>query len=259
MLQPSVMLQEPSTLRAKILRRYELIRAPIPPGARRPALRRLLGELGEIAEPLRRIGKPGMDVSPAADPKVVILLPGFGTHPIRMRYMARQLERAGHKVKRWGLGFNLGASEELFAHLSQRVEGVHQRYGKPVTLVGWSLGGVYARELAKLHPEIVSKVVTMGSPFSGSPYDNNAWRIYHLVAGHSVERPPVVVDVAAKPPVETVAIWSPADGIVAPRASRGLPGERDREVSVRCNHVGFPNSYDCIRAVLRELDSAPNL
>ncbi len=250
----SRMLEEANALRDKLVRRYELIRAPVPPGARQPALRRLIGELSEVAEPLRRLGKPPIQVERATAPKIVILLPGFGTHPVRMRYMAKQLERAGHKVKRWGLGFNLGASEELFAQLSERVTSVHERYGRPVVLVGWSLGGVYARELAKLHPEMVAKVITMGSPFSGSPYDNNAWRVYHLVAGHSVEDPPVVSDVAAKPPVETVAIWSPLDGIVAPRASRGLPSERDREVSVRCNHVGFPNSPDCIRAVLGELD-----
>lgn len=240
--------------RERIARRYELIRAPRPPGARRPPLRWLVAELGELAEPLRRIGKPPLEVPRARSPKIAILLPGFGTHPFRMRYMARQLERAGHKAKRWGLGFNLGASEALFEHLSDRVLAVHERYGKPVVLIGWSLGGVYARELAKRHPDIVLKVITMGSPFSGSPYDNNAWRIYHLVAGHSVEEPPVAVDTAAKPPVETVALWSPRDGIVSPRSSCGRPGERDRAVAIRCTHVGFPNAPDCIRAILGELD-----
>lgn len=240
--------------RAELARRYELIRAPQPPGARRPALRWLLGELGELAEPLRRLGQPPLDIPPARARKIVILLPGFGTHPLRMKYMARQLERAGHKAKRWGLGFNLGASHELFESLSARVLEVHARYGSKVVLVGWSLGGVYARELAKRHPDIVAKVITMGSPFSGSPYDNNAWRIYHLIAGHSVEEPPVAVDTAAKPPVETIALWSPRDGIVSPRASCGRPGERDRAVAIRCTHVGFPNAPDCIRAVLGELD-----
>ena len=244
-----------ATLRERIARRYELIRAPRPPDAHKPPLRWLVGELGELAEPLRRIGKPPLDVAPARSPKIVILLPGFGTHPFRMRYMARQLERAGHTAKRWGLGFNLGASPELFEHLSNRVLAVHERYGQPVALVGWSLGGVYARELAKRHPEIVSKVITMGSPFSGSPYDNNAWRIYHLIAGHSVEEPPVQVDTATKPPVETVALWSPRDGIVSPRSSCGRPGERDRAVAIRCTHVGFPNAPDCIHTVLRELDA----
>ena len=69
------------------------------------------------------------------------------------------------------------------------------------------------------------------------------------------EEPPVEVDTAAKPPVETVALWSPRDGIVSPRASCGRPGERDRAVAIRCSHVGFPNAPDCIRTVLKELDA----
>jgi len=220
-----------------------------------PPLRHLLGELGELADPVRRAIQPPLDIAEARHKRVVILLPGFGTHPFRMRYMARQLERAGHTVKSWGRGFNLGPTPELFDALSKRVLAVRERHGQKVVLVGWSLGGVFARELAKRNPEAVAKVITMGSPFSGTPYDNNAWPIYHLITGHSVEQPPVEADIAAKPPVETVALWSPRDGIVAPRASRGLPGERDRAIAVRCSHVGFPNSAECIRIVLAELDS----
>ena len=243
------------SLRAMIARRFELLGRPRPHDARSPALRFLLSEFAELAEPVVRALKPPLHIPEARRKRVVILLPGFGTHPFRMRYMARQLERAGHKVKRWGMGFNLGPSAELFDILSRRVLAVRERYGQPVVLVGWSLGGVYARELAKRHPEAVAKVITMGSPFSGSPYDNNAWRIYHLVTGLSVEEPPVECDLTAKPPVETIAIWSPSDGIVAPRAACGRKGERDRAVAIRCNHVGFPNSPDCIQAVLRELDA----
>jgi pimeloyl-ACP methyl ester carboxylesterase len=239
----------------EVARRVALARRPQPEGARNPRLKFLVGELGELGEPLRRALQPPLAIARARTPRVVVLLPGFGTSPWRMRYMARQLERAGHKAKRWGMGFNLGVSPELFENLSKRVLAVHRRYGQPVVLVGWSLGGVIARELAKHHPEAIAKVVTMGSPFSGSPYDNNAWRIYHLVAGHPVDEPPVEAELAVKPPVETVAIWSPRDGVVAPRASCGRPGERDRAIAVRCNHVGFPNSPECIRAVLAELDA----
>ncbi|MXO59418.1 alpha/beta fold hydrolase [Altererythrobacter salegens] len=244
------------TLRDMIERRVELLGREAPEDARSPALKRLFGEIAELAEPVRRAFQPPLEVSPARHRRVVILLPGFGTHPVRMRYMARQLERAGHKVKRWGLGFNLGVSPDMFEALAERVLSVRDRYGQPVVLVGWSLGGVIARELAKRHPDAVAKVITMGSPFSGTPYDNNAWRIYHLITGHAVDRPPVEAQLSVKPPVETVALWSPRDGIVSPRASCGKPGERDRAIAIRCNHVGFPNAPECIRTVLRELDDA---
>jgi pimeloyl-ACP methyl ester carboxylesterase len=170
--------------------------------------------------------------------------------------MAHQLERAGHKAKRWGMGFNLGPSAELFDKLSDRVLAVRERYGQPVVMIGWSLGGLYAREIAKRHPDAVSKVITMGSPFSGTPYDNNVWRIYHLVTGHAVDEPPVEADLPAKPPVETIALWSPRDGIVSPRASCGRAEERDRAIALRCTHVGFPNSPECILTVLKELDAS---
>lgn len=237
-----------------LARRVALAGLKAPAEARRPGWRRLLGELSAPFEPVARHFREPLIIPPTANPRVVMLLPGFGTHPFRMRYMARQLERAGHTVKRWGLGFNLGPTEANFALLERRVRQIRERYGQDVVLVGWSLGGIFAREIAKRHPDLVAKVVTMGSPFSGSPYDNNAWRVYHLVTGHSVEHPPIEAHLAAKPPVETVALWSPRDGIVAPRASCGKPGERDRAVALRCTHIGFANSPEAIRAVAQELE-----
>lgn len=221
----------------------------------RPPLRRLIAEFGYVAEPLRRLTR--RDAFPAAvSPRTVVLLPGFATHPVRMRTMARRLEEAGHRVKRWGPGFNWGASDERLATVEARVVDLAQRHGEPVVLVGWSLGGLFAREVAKRRPEAVAKVVTMGSPFSYSPRANNVWRAYHLVAGHRVDEPPVELDLAAKPPVETVALWSARDGIVHPRAARGAPGERDRAVAVRCTHMGFAFDPLAIHAVLRELDNS---
>src|SRR5690606_39251946 len=138
--------------------------------------------------------------------------------------------------------------------LEARVRQIGERYGQQVVLVGWSLGGIFARELAKRHPEIVAKVISMGTPFSGSPYANNAWRAYEIVTGHSVEQPPLEVELAVKPPVETVALWSPRDGIVSPRCACGRAGERDRAVALRCTHLGFAQSAEAIRAVAAELE-----
>lgn len=234
-------------------RRAALAGEPRPKGVKGPPLKHLLGELDVLAEPFRRAGRT-FPVRRAEHPRTVMLLPGFGTHPVRMRYMAQQLERAGHKVKRWGLGFNFGPTEKNIAQLEVRLIGLHERYGRPVVLVGWSLGGLFARELARRHPDLVAKVITMGSPFSGSPRANNAWRIYHLVTGHAVEAPPIDSDLAEKPPVPTVALWSPRDGIVSARSSRGRPGERDKEIALRCTHLGFAYSPEAIGAVLRELE-----
>lgn len=241
-------------LRDEVVRRAALAGEPRPDGVKGPPLRHLMGELAVLAGPFRR--RPSLPLVPRSmRPRTVMLLPGFGTHPIRMRHMAEQLESAGHRVKRWGLGFNFGPTEQNFSQLSRRLLELHRRHGEPVALVGWSLGGIFARELAKAHPHAVAKVITMGSPFSGNRRANNAWRIYHLITGHSVERPPVTQDISVKPPVPTVALWSPRDGIVSPRSSCGRAGERDRAVALRCTHLGFANSDESISAVWRELEA----
>ena len=233
--------------------RWALAREPDPEGdVRRPSLRLLLGELASVPGPVRRMGRP-VDLARAARPRTVMLLPGLATHPSRMRYMARQLEGAGHVVKRWGLGFNLGACPDRLDAVERRLLDLADRYERPVALVGWSLGGLYARVLAQRQPDAVLKVVTMGTPFSGSRRANNAWRAYQFIAGHRVDDTPIEADTAAKPPVETVAIWSPRDGVIAPRSAAGREGERDRAIAVRCTHIGFASDPDVIRVVAEEL------
>lgn len=235
---------------AEVARRVELARQPQPSGVRGPPLRRLLGE----------IGPPNLfhDLPPhrALRPQTVMLLPGFGAHPLRMRRMARALAQSGHDPHDWGLGFNLGPTAENFDFLLARVSALADRRGEPVALVGWSLGGLFAREIARRRSAEVGLVVTMGTPFSGDRRANNAWRAYQLITGHAVDCPPIAGDFTIKPPVPTVALWSPRDGVVAPRAARGRPGERDRAVALRCSHLGFATDPCCITEVLRQLDLA---
>ncbi|MBU6268094.1 MAG: alpha/beta hydrolase [Sphingomonadales bacterium] len=230
--------------------RLALAGQPGPEGVEGPRLRYLLAELGNFAPRLRR----RTTVAPAANPQPVMLLPGFGAHPVRMRPMLRALEAAGHAPHEWGLGLNLGPSPQNFAYLTGRVAALARHEGAPVALVGWSLGGLFAREIAKRIPESVARVITMGTPFSGDPRANNAWRAYQLITGHAVDAPPIPGDFSQKPPVPTIALWSARDGIVSPRASAGWPGERDRAMALRCNHLGFANSPEAIRAVLAMLD-----
>lgn len=241
--------------RAEWGRRLALAAEPCPDDARGPRALLLAGEFLWPFEPLKRRFST-LAITPARHPRHVMLLPGFGAHPIRMRWMARQLEKAGHTAKKWGLGYNLGATADRFAKVEKRLLALYESKGEPIVLVGWSLGGVMARELAKKHPDKVAKVVTMGSPFSGSPRANNGWRAYQAIAGHRVDEPEIETDVKEKPPVETVAFWSPRDGVVAPKCACGKPGERDRAVALRCTHMGFVLSNEGVSALLSELDRA---
>jgi pimeloyl-ACP methyl ester carboxylesterase len=240
--------------RDSVLQRVALARETAPDDIGGPSLRRLAGELAVLIQPFRRAFTKADPVPRAANPTTVMLVPGFATHAVRMRYLARDLRAAGHRVFDWGLGFNWGASADRLDRLQARVEELGR--DEPIVLVGWSLGGLFAREIAKRRPQAVAKVVTMGSPFSYSPRANNVWRAYQFIAGHRVDNPPVAVELSVKPPVETVAMWSPRDGIVHPRAARGVAGERDREIALRCTHLGFAYDRQAIAAVLRELDHA---
>lgn len=237
-------------------RRVALAREAIPEEheSGKPRLVRLLGETQVLLEPVRRVRRK-IAVAPSANPQVAMILPGFGAHPVRMRYLARHLEAAGHVTKRWGLGFNWGPTEEAFDQVEERLLRLHARHGRKVVLIGWSLGGLYAREIAKRRPEAVAKVVTMGSPFSGSPRANNVWRAYQFITGHSVDAPPIAAELRVKPPVETVALWSANDGVIAPRCAAGRPGERDRAVALRCTHMGFTYDPQVIATLLAELES----
>lgn len=173
---------------------------------------------------------------PEDGPKLMVV-PGFLANDRTTLGLQRALAGAGYRVAGWGLGLNKGVAADTLDRLAKQIEGFGG--GRPVLLAGWSLGGIYAREVAKARPDLASKVITMGSPFSGDPRANNAWRIYEWVAGHPVDDPPISTILSEKPPVPTLAIWSRMDGIVAPASARGLPGERDAEVEVDCSHMGF--------------------
>ena len=178
------------------------------------------------------------------------VIPGFFASDKTCSELRRALADAGWRTFPWDLGLNMGAHSDILRHLRQRLEVIYD--GRPVLLVGWSLGGVYARELAREVPEMVRAVVTLGSPFSGDPHMNNVWRLYEWVAGHKVDDPPVM-HFPDKPPVPSLAVWSAKDGIVAKRAARGLDGERDKDVEIGCSHMAFGVSRKAARRIAEEI------
>ncbi len=223
-----------------------------PAAERAPSLWRLAGEATapiEIATGrllARAIGRRRQ----AERPRDVLVLPGFLKDDRATASLRAALDAAGHRAFGWEMGRNLGATADTLERLRARLDAIGTA---PLALVGWSLGGLFARELAKLHPARVERVVTMGTPFSGGARANHAWRLYERIAGHPVDRPPIAVVRHEKPPVFTVALWSRRDGIVAPAASRGLAGEADVAIEVRSGHVAFAASAPAIRAVLDAL------
>ncbi|HKX91189.1 MAG TPA: alpha/beta fold hydrolase [Sphingomicrobium sp.] len=213
-----------------------------------PGWRRIAEALWLLPRLLRGFGK--VSVLGPEDGPPAFVIPGFAATDKTCAQLRRSLAEAGWRTYPWDLGFNRGAGPDTIRRLRQRLEVIHD--GRPVLVVGWSLGGVYARELAREVPQLVRAVVTLGSPFSGDPRMNNVWRLYEWVAGHKVDDPPVP-HYPDKPPVPHLALWSRKDGIIAPRAARGLDGERDKEVEMACSHMAFGVSRKATRRAAREI------
>jgi pimeloyl-ACP methyl ester carboxylesterase len=217
-----------------------------------PAFPLLAREIGAFAYMrMRATFAPAADAKSVGDGAPVVVIPGFMASDRTTGRLRRSLEKAGFASSGWGLGRNRGIRADTLERLdAQFAQLDHQQ---PVTLIGWSLGGLVAREYAKHAPEKVARVITLGSPFSGDPRANNAWRAYEFVAGHKVDNPPLPVILSQKPPVHTIAIWSRKDGIVAPASARGEPGEADRNIELGCSHMAFVADPIAIRTVIAAL------
>jgi pimeloyl-ACP methyl ester carboxylesterase len=219
-----------------------------------PSLRRLLAEMPAFlrrpfwAPACRRIAR-----AHHGDGRTVLVIPGFLTGDLLSLRLRRTLKLAGYQAVGWELGINRGVDATLLDRLAERFDRLQA--DRPIVLVGWSLGGLYARELAKLRPGAVDRVLTLGSPFHGDPHANNVWRLYELVNRHPVEAPPLHVNLAVKPPVPTFALWTRRDGLVAPGATRGLPEQSDVQVEVACHHTDFCSHPKALAAILEAISA----
>ena len=208
--------------------------------------------IADVRRRFARAGQPTRAVAVADGPPLMVI-PGFLAGDMSTEVLRAHLSQAGYEVHGWGQGINMGASEARLAHLSKDVSRLARRRGRPVRLVGWSLGGLYAREIAKRIPDEVSRVVTLGSPFSGDPRANRVWWLYEWINGHPVDNPPIDCDLPAKPPVPTIALWSRDDGIVAASCARGQPHEADAAIELSCCHIGFTFEPEALEAVVAAL------
>ncbi len=183
----------------------------------------------------------------------VLVFPGLLSADSATALLRRTLDHADYHAHAAELGFITGISPATLARAVERLAAVAEAEQRKVVLVGWSLGGIYARVLAQRHPDLVELVMTLGTPFSGDRRANNAWRVYEALNDHPVDAPPLPDDPSVKPPVLTIALWSRRDGIVAPASARGLPHERDGEVEVPFHHFALASTRQAVERVVVEL------
>jgi pimeloyl-ACP methyl ester carboxylesterase len=218
---------------------------------RPPSIRLRLGEAAWLLPRMWRVFGSTKVLGPADGPPALVI-PGFVAHDRTTEPLRKALADTGWRVHGWDMGLNLGVRADTVERLRQRLARIGHR--EPLLVVGWSLGGLFARELGRAVPDRVRAVVTLGSPFSGDPKQNNVWRMYELIARHKVDEPPIP-RITDKPPVPHLALWSRKDGLVAPRSARGLEHERDKAVELDCTHMAFGISKRAARDVVREIEA----
>ena len=204
-------------------------------------------ELGAFvaASPLLRA--PCLPSIRRAAPHPVLVLPGFTAGDLSTLPLRRVLIRQGYATYGWGLGQNFGPTERVIDGIHGRLDQLARQHDGPVSLIGWSLGGVYARELARDSPSVVRQVITLGSPFRMTPADRSSvsglfdrfggygYRRFAAqalrLAVHEYERLPLSVP--------STAIYTRTDGIVRWHTCIDTESPRHENIEVRGSHSGL--------------------
>ncbi len=183
--------------------------------------------------------RPVWGAAANGDGHPVLVLPGLAAGDGSTALMRRFLRSRGYAAFGWGQGINVGLRDGVLDRAHERLAKLWIDHGRSVSLIGWSLGGLYARELAKRSPELVRLVITLGSPFTGHPRATNAWRLYEFASGHRIDSHYFQGPLRAAPPVPTTSIWSPTDGVVSWRCSVETRRDLAENIVVESSHLGL--------------------
>lgn len=231
-----------------------------------PAARQLLsppsfGLLG--IEPVRaaleyaRMRLMRRDRLPAGDGHPIVFFPGLGAAPRYMRPLIKHCEALGYACYDWGRGRNIGPQGDItpwLATLADDVQALVDHHAQTVTLIGWSLGGLYAREIAKVVPQRIRQVVTIGSPSSRIADSTNAGWLFRLFGGRELRLPRRVTrSLAVAPRVPTTSIYSRSDGVVAWQACRSVAAPGVENIEVDSSHLGLVWHPDVLRIIADRL------
>ena len=217
------------------------------------------------AEPLRALielcaGKVAAPATVEGDGHPVIVYPGLGAGALNTAQLRSYLRSCHLDVHDWEFGVNTGPErplDEWLGALVARVRMLHAREGRRVSLVGWSLGGIYAREIAKSCPEAVRQVITLGTPHRSVQGGNHAGTILRWLGGDTSQlTPELAARLAERPPVPTSSIYSESDGFVSWRGCLEAEASDVENIAVDASHLGMPTHPEVLRIVADRLAQA---
>jgi pimeloyl-ACP methyl ester carboxylesterase len=194
--------------------------------------------------------RPLLDHAPRGDGHPVLVLPGMGGGDRSTVPMRAYLRRLGYDAQGWGLGVNQPSRETLVRLGRRFAQFAEQHDHRPISLIGWSLGGIYARELARADPVAVRQVITLGSPFRDAPgEESHPGAMLRMInpdrPRRRIEQGPLAVP--------STAIFSRSDGIVPWRASRDVAGRRAESIEVISSHCGLGHHPGALWAIADRL------
>jgi hypothetical protein len=183
---------------------------------------------------------PFLGTAPRGAPQAVIVLPGLGATDRSTAAIRAYLKFLGYDAHGWNRGRNVRSAGADLPAVAAQIRSFYERTGKLVSLVGWSRGGIIAREATRLAPECVRMVITLGSPFA-APAASNVLSSWRLVTGERfmAQSPELLRRLADRLPVPSTSIYSRSDGVVAWRACRQAEGPQSENVEVRGAHIGL--------------------
>lgn len=215
-----------------------------PKKAKRPSMFWLATEVGRaVAElglsvPFRSFYKP----EEQGDGHPILVMPGFMSTDKSTKVLRKFLNKNGYTAYGWEMGRNY-ARVKFLEQLLVKVDELYEVHGEKISLIGWSLGGVYARQLAKARPKKIRQVITLGSPFRGISEPNNVAWIYNLISGGkraSDIGKELLADIPLPAPVPTTAIYSKQDGVVPWKLCMEEKEDRiHQNIQVRSSHLGL--------------------
>jgi pimeloyl-ACP methyl ester carboxylesterase len=222
-----------------------------------PALPLFVSEPGRAVADygLYLAARPLMPSLPRGDGHPVLVLPGLLADDVSTRALRTVLRKLGYDAHGWGLGRNIGPTAACVKGMRDLVHHLADEHGKPVTLVGWSLGGIFARDLARRTPDSVRQVITLGSPFRlARNSQSRATKVFARYSHLHVEHRSLPLESESVPlRVPATSIYSHFDGIVHWETCLDTPGERCENIAVMASHLGLGHHPASIWAIADRL------
>jgi alpha/beta superfamily hydrolase len=180
----------------------------------------------------------------------ILVVPGLMGTDLSTKMLRSFLSKMGFRVLGWEMGRNLGKFQDL-QPLTQKVKNFHEKTGKKVILIGWSMGGIFVREIGKRAPESVNQLITMGSPFGNIHAPNNAKWVFDLLNKGRKELPEFENQIHEPAPLPTLAIYSKSDGIVPWEACmERVEDDLHKNHEAVSSHFGMGTNKEIFKLVL---------